>query len=196
MKTEGVRKIFVRKSGGGGETRLSSGPFDDIQPSWAPDGRTIAFVRARRSRRKLEPSVLFGDYWDGDVWVVDRESGRETRLVADAYNPAFSPDGSRIAVDASWAGQRRLWIVDARGHNPKQLTSDTSEAIGHGRPRWSPDGRRIVFQNRESTKFDIRVVDVETQRLSWVTNDLFQDLQPMWLWASAALAAEAEAARL
>ncbi len=55
-----------------------------------------------------------------------------------------------------------------------------SEAIDHVRPRWSPDGRRIVFQNRESTKFDVRVVDLETQKLLWVTNDLFQDLQPVW----------------
>ena len=60
------------------------------------------------------------------------------------------------------------------------MTSDVSEAHAHLRPRWSPDGRRIVFQNMESTKFDVRVVDLATQKLSWVTNDLFQDLQPVW----------------
>ena len=38
----------------------------------------------------------------------------------------------------------------------------------------------MVFQSRESTKFDVRVVDLETQKVSWVTNDLFQDLQPVW----------------
>ena len=70
--------------------------------------------------------------------------------------------------------------MDALGHNPKQVTSDVSEAHAHLRPRWSPDGRRIVFQNMESTKFDVRVVDLATQKLSWVTNDLFQDLQPVW----------------
>ncbi len=177
---EGVRKIFTRLAAGGGETRLTDGPFDDTQPSWSAEGKTIAFVRARRSHRKLEPSVVFGDYWDGDIWAIDRATGRETKLVQDAYNPAFSPDGSRIAFDAPWAGQRRIWVVDALGHNPKQLTSDTSEAIAHGRPRWSPDGRRIVFQSRESTKFDVRVVDLETQKVWWVTNDLFQDLQPVW----------------
>jgi Tol biopolymer transport system component len=178
--SEGVRKIFLRGLSGDGETRLTSGPFDDIQPSWSPDGKTIAFVRARQAHRKLEPTVLFGDFVEGDVWTVDRSTGRETRLVEDAYNPAFSPDGSRIAFDAPWARQRRIWVVDAQGHNPKQLTTDSSEAIAHGRPRWSPDGRRIVFQNRESTKFDVRVVDVETQRITWVTNDLFQDVQPVW----------------
>jgi Tol biopolymer transport system component len=178
---EGVRKIFLRPVAGGGEARLlTTGLFDDIQPSWSPDGRTIAFVRARQSRRKLEPGDVFGAYWEGDVWAIDRATGRETKLVEDAYNPAFSPDGRRVAIDAPWAGQRRIWVVDSQGHNPKQLTSDISEAIAHVRPRWSPDGRRIVFQNKESTKFDVRIVDLDTQTLHWVTNDLFQDLQPVW----------------
>ncbi|HEY3204737.1 MAG TPA: protein kinase [Thermoanaerobaculia bacterium] len=177
---EGVRKIITRPVAGGAETAVTSGPFDDIQPSWSPDGGTIVFVRAREPRRKLEPGDVFGAYWGGDVWIVDRASRRESRLVEDAYNPSFAPDGSRIAVDAPWAGQRRIWLVDANGRNPKQLTSDVSEAIGHVRPRWSPDGRRIVFQNMESTKFDVRVVDLESQRLVWVTNDLFQDIQPVW----------------
>ena len=176
----GVRKICLRRASGGEERALTSGAFDDIQPSFSPDGGTIAFVRGRESSRKLEPGDVFGAYWGGDVWTIDRISGRESKLVENAYNPSFSPDGARIAFDAPWTGQRRIWTVDALGHNPKQVTSDVSEAHAHLRPRWSPDGRRIVFQNMESTKFDVRVVDLATQKLSWVTNDLFQDLQPVW----------------
>ena len=176
----GVRKICLRRASGGEERALTSGAFDDIQPSFSPDGSTIAFVRGRESVRKLEPGDVFGAYWGGDVWTIDRVSGRESKLVENAYNPSFSPDGARIAFDAPWTGQRRIWTVDALGHNSKQVTSDVSEAHAHLRPRWSPDGRRIVFQNMESTKFDVRVVDLATQKLSWVTNDLFQDLQPVW----------------
>ncbi len=176
----GVRKICLRRASGGEERALTSGAFDDIQPSFSPDGGAIAFVRGRESGRKLEPGDVFGAYWGGDVWTIDRISSRESKLVENAYNPSFSPDGARIAFDAPWTGQRRIWTVDALGHNPKQVTSDVSEAHAHLRPRWSPDGRRIVFQNMESTKFDVRVVDLATQKLSWVTNDLFQDLQPVW----------------
>ena len=176
----GVRKIWLRRVPGGEERALTSGAFDDIQPAFSPDGRAIVFVRARESGRKLEPGDVFGAFWGGDVWRLDRESGQETRLLENAYNPACSPDGTHIAVDAPWTGQRRIWTVDATGHNPKQVTSDVSEAHAHLRPRWSPDGKRIVFQNMESTKFDLRVVDLATQKLSWVTHDLFQDLQPVW----------------
>ena len=177
---DGVRKIFVRPAGAGGGTAVTSGPFDEIQPAWSPDGERLVFVRAREPGRKLEPSDVFGWFLGGDVWSVDRRSGEASRLIEDAYNPAYSPDGGSIAVDAAWAGQRRLWLVDAHGRNRKQLTSDSSEAIMHVRPRWSPDGRRIVFQSIESTKFDIRIVDLQTQKLLWVTNDLFQDIQPVW----------------
>ena len=177
---EGVRKIFARRLDGNGEAILTTGPCDDIQPCWSPDGATLAFVRAREPRRRLEPGDVFGEYIHGDVWVLDRPSGRETKIVPDAYNPAFSPDGRRIAFDSPRAGPRRLWIVDAQGHNPQQMTTDVSEAIAHVRPRWSPDGRRIVFQNMERTRFDVRVVDLETRSLVWVTQDFFQDLQPVW----------------
>src|SRR5258706_13189918 len=83
-------------------------------------------------------------------------------------------------MDASWAGPRRIWAVDGHGHNPLQLTSDTSEAVSHVRPRWSPDGGRIVFQSIERTKFDIRVLDTQTKKLTWVKNDYFRDLGPSW----------------
>jgi Tol biopolymer transport system component len=60
------------------------------------------------------------------------------------------------------------------------VSSDTSEAVVHVRPRWSPDGARIVFQNIERTKFDVRVADLASKTLHWVTNDHFQDIGPVW----------------
>ena len=91
----GVRKIWLRRVPGGEERALTSGAFDEIQPAFSPDGRAIVFVRARESGRKLEPGDVFGAFWGGDVWMLDRESGRETRLLENAYNPACSPDGTR-----------------------------------------------------------------------------------------------------
>ncbi len=180
---DGVRKIFTRPIAGGDGTPLTSGGDDDIQPAWSPDGRRVAFVRSRLAGRRFEPGDVFGEYDNGDVWVVDPATRAETRLVENAYNPSFSPDGRRLAVDASWAGPRRIWITDALGQNPQQATTDVSEAIVHVRPRWSPDGRRIVFQNIERTRFDVRVVDLASKALIQVTNDPVEDYQPVW-WPS------------
>jgi Tol biopolymer transport system component len=176
-----LRQIFVKNLQTGEEKRLTTSDFDDIQPAFSsPDSRTILFVRSRKAGQRLEPSDVFGYYDDGDIWAIDLASGKETRLIENAFNPAYSADGKHIAVDASWAGPRQIWILDAQGHNPQQVTSDVSEAVVHMRPRWSPDGKRIVFQNIEHTKFDIRVVDVASKTLVWITNDLNQDVDPVW----------------
>ena len=176
----GVRKIFLKTLAAGEERRLTSGDFDDIQPAFGSDGRTVLFVRSRVAGKKLEPGDVFGQYDGGDVWSLDMKSGKETKLLEKAFNPSFSADGKRIAVDADWAGPRRIWLVDAGGSNPQQLTSDVTETMVHVRPRWSPNGTSVVFQNIERTKFDVRVVDVATKTLSWVTNDLFRELNPVW----------------
>ena len=177
---EGVRKIFLRDLAGGATTPLTSGRHDDIQPAFSPDGKTVVFVRAREPGSRLEPGDVFGEYTGGDVWKIDLATRAETRIAEDAYNPALSPDGTRLAVDAAWVGPRRIWITDSNGHNPQQASTDVSEAVTHLRPRWSPDGRRIVFQNVERTKFAIRVADLDRKSLTWVTNDVFQDVHPVW----------------
>ena len=176
----GIRSIFVKNIVSGEERRLTKGDYDDIQPSWSPEGNVVLFVRSRNRKVKLEPGDVFGIFVDGDIWSIDLGTQRETRLIEKAFNPECSPNGKRIAFDASWAGPRRIWAVDRRGHNPQQLTSDVSEGISHVRPRWSPDGARIVFQNIERTKFDVRVLDLANGKSIWITSDAVQDLNPVW----------------
>src|SRR5207237_1191113 len=86
----------------------------------------------------------------------------------------------RTAVHASLAGPRRILVVDAGGHNPQQVTTDSSEQVAHVAPSWSPDGSKIVFQNIERTKFDVRVVNLETKQINSITNDYPADVRPAW----------------
>jgi Tol biopolymer transport system component/tRNA A-37 threonylcarbamoyl transferase component Bud32 len=175
-----VRKLFVKHLASGEERSLTAGPSDDIQPAWSRDGRTILFVRAREAGRRLEPRDVHGQYDGGDVWAIDVATRRETLLLENAFHPSFCPDGARIAVDASWAGPRRLWTVDARGRNPEQLSTDVSEAVAHLRPRWSPDSSRIVFQNVERTRFGIRVLELASKKTSWIADEPYPSMHPCW----------------
>ena len=178
-EVSGFKKIFVKPLVGD-PTQLTAGSADDIQPRWTPDDQSILFVRSHDSRGKLEPGDVFASYYDGDVWKIDLASRKEEKFFDNAFNPAFSPEGKSIAVDASWAGPRRIWILDAHGHNPQQITSDNSEAVDHVEPNWSPDGKNIVFQNIERTKFSIKIVNVATHTMAALTDGRFQDLNPVW----------------
>ncbi len=58
----------------------------------------------------------------------------------------FSPDGRRIAFDSARSGERdEVWLSDADGANPQQLTHGPGR--WQGSPYWSPDGRQIVFDS-------------------------------------------------
>jgi Tol biopolymer transport system component len=175
-----TRKIFRKDLASGQDSQLTHGDFDEIQPAWSPDGKQVAFVRARQPSVKLQPGDVFGLFQDGDIWVFDLASGKESKFVEDAFNPAYSPDGRHIAVDASWASPRRIWLLDREGHNPQQVTTDTSEEVAHVAPGWSPDGRKIVFQNLARTKFDIRTVNLDSKQMNWITNDFFTNIRPAW----------------
>ena len=174
-----VRKIFVKTVGKDDARPVTRGEHDDLQPAWFGPG-ALGFVRSRRPSRRLDPGDIFGSYGDGDVWRIDLETGEESRLIEKGFNPALSPEGKSIAVDASWAGPRRIWLVDAQGRNPVQVSSDTSEAVLHLRPRWSPDSGKIVFQNVERTQFNPRVVNLGSRALNWITHDVVLNVDPAW----------------
>ncbi len=179
-EVEGFRNLFVQHLDSGEVTRLTEGARDDIQPAWSPDGRELLFVRSNRPDGKMEPSDLLGYYDSGDVWRIDLEDGASTRLLEDAVHPAFSPDGSAIAFDASWAGPRRIWVADGRGHNPRQITTDSSEEVLHTAPSWAPSGDRLVFRIVETTRSDLGIVELASGTSLRLTDDEFTDLHPAW----------------
>jgi TolB protein len=116
----------------------------------------------------------------GDVWTVDPKSGAEEHLLSGAFSPSWSPDGNHIAVDAGWGGAHRIWVTDKNGHNPRQVTSDSSNEVSPHEPRWSPDGKRLVFRRLQQPKSDIVVVDLATGKTTWVTHDDVVDVNPAW----------------
>jgi len=176
----GYRNIFIKDLTNGSERQITHTETDNIQPTWSPDGSTLLFVRANQPHGKINLSDIYGWYDDGDVWKLDIDTMVEEIFIENAFNPVYSPDGNWITVDASWAGSRRLWLVDDRGRNPRQISSDVSEAVVHTSPKWSSDGSKIVFQHIEGTKRDIRMIDRTSGRIVWITDDNFPNVQPFW----------------
>ena len=105
---------------------------------------------------------------DVDIWAVPLDPVTHlavgppvARAASTSFerHPRFSPDGHYLAFISGRSGKAALWVADADGAHPRQI-SDLDEAIT-GFPRWSPDGTRIAFHTSSPNEERmIYVVDV------------------------------------
>jgi Tol biopolymer transport system component len=70
--------------------------------------------------------------------------------------PNFSPDGKKIAFASTRSGSMEIWVCDADGSNPRQMTSMGGSRTGN--PKWSPDGNTILFESRPEVMASLYVV--------------------------------------
>jgi eukaryotic-like serine/threonine-protein kinase len=121
---------------------------------------------------------------DTDIWRVGTSgstSMRPTRLISSTrldYGPQYSPDSKRIAFTSGRSGSNEIWVCDADGLNPVQLTSFAGPDVGS--PRWSPDGRQIAFDSVATGNRDIFVVSVEGGKPRRLTEDSSDEVRPSW----------------
>jgi serine/threonine protein kinase/Tol biopolymer transport system component len=77
------------------------------------------------------------------VWIDrDGKPGTPVGTIGNYVSLRLSPDGHRVAVDPTNAGNRDIWVIDLERGIPNRLTTDPAEDLD---PIWSPDGKRIVF---------------------------------------------------
>lgn len=129
---------------------------DDLRqissPTFSPDGRRVAF------------SGLSVDGYS-DLFVVDLESGRLRRLTADQYDdvdPHWHPSEERLVFASDRggyvAGEMALYeleIAEGAVGLPRPLTEGGTRSVS---PRWSPDGRSILYVSERSGARNLHVL--------------------------------------
>lgn len=94
------------------------------------------------------------------------------RISADtmtATEPAFSPDGSRIAFVSATSGNAEIYVMNADGTNPTRLTTDPQI---DGDPVFTPDGQSIVFHStRTAGRQQVWAMSLEGTGLTQLTRD-------------------------
>jgi Tol biopolymer transport system component len=93
---------------------------------------------------------------------VDATGGEAKQLGdGDGWDPAWSPDGKKIAFTSFRDGDGfRLYVMDADGGNVKKLT-DNANPNGFVYPAWSPDSKKIAWSDSTDDGLDIFVVDAD-----------------------------------
>ena len=139
-------EIYIIQTDGTNQTQLTHNTVDDGHPTWAPDGKRIAFT-----------SMVEDVY---QLFIVSASGGAAKQLTfsgASHYQPTFSRDGKRIIYISSAHNHYTLWMMNADGTNKTQLTSHVG---AHFEPSLSGDGKTLVFSSDRSDHMRIYLMDL------------------------------------
>jgi len=128
-------------------TRVSDTPRTFREPRLSPDGRRVA--------------VVIGRGTDADLWILDIATGTLSQLTFGVAprRPTWTPDGKAVTVGAREGGGWKL-MTFGLGDTGKPVTHVETPYRAYPNT-WSPDGRRLVYQERRpGTGWDIVAAEV------------------------------------
>lgn len=147
VRSEGMRsQVWVMNVDGSGQRRLTSGGDGEFWPQWSPDGRRLAYM-----------------VWDAaactpvsgsgcavpDVWTVDADGSGQRKVLDSAFQPRWSPDGSKLLFQRYDANPDRatlgVYLARSDGTGVRQLVRAPLWGSERAPPAWSPTGRTIVY---------------------------------------------------
>jgi TolB protein len=170
----GIAQIYFVNADGTGLTqltRIGTTAHADQHPSWSPDGRHLTFSRDSAS---IVVRSLTGNDIPSLGGLVTEESANFA--TGKHQDPAFSPDGSKIAFVLNG----RVWVADWT------LVSTSAHDIGGlvslaRYPAWSPDGTRLAFvSTRYDGNYELYTVNVDGTGIRRLTTFAGADLEPSW----------------
>ncbi len=131
------------------QRQVTSGDYDDSQPAWSPDGKSLAFAS---NRTKPDPDTTY----NSDIWVVAADNADQGAHPAQVTNfpgqkdhPAWSPDGKWLTYSAStdlklfYYATRHVAVSPSGGGEAKILTKTFDRMASE--PRFAPDGKSVYF---------------------------------------------------
>jgi Tol biopolymer transport system component len=142
----GGRRLWRLAAYGGSPRDVAIAGEQAYYPAIAPQGRRLAYSDS--------PSV--SAIWRATLGAPDSDERPIIRSLGRESAPAYSPDGKRIADVSDQTGADEIWVSDAEGGNRVQLTSLKGPRVS--RPRWSPDGRLILFEARSDRGAEVYTI--------------------------------------
>ncbi|WP_149194061.1 amidohydrolase family protein [Luteimonas suaedae] len=175
----GIRTV---RADGSGSTRI---PFEaDIrfERSDYPRKRSVFDSPARHPAKGIVGPALSPDGTQltfqalNQIWVA-RIGGKPRALTDDSYykaDPAWSPDGERIAYSSDKAGTQDLYVHDLATGDEQRVTSLPGAEVSAA---WSPGGNRIAFQDETGAT---QIVELSTGNVTPLIPSLFAPGKPSW----------------
>jgi len=116
----GASDVWVMNADGTERRQISHIPAAEGHvewPAWSPDGRRFAVQVGRYSKQENT----------AHIWIVDAAAGTARKLAVQDQpyldeTPSWFPDGKRIAFQSNRTGRVEIWIMNADGSAPRQVT--------------------------------------------------------------------------
>lgn len=168
----GNSQIYTVRPDGTGVVQLTHEPdgINAHRAAWSPNGRKLLF------NRETEDGA--------QIWIMNRDGSGQHRLLKDPgyqdSDSAWSPDGTKIAFSrcAIPFGNCGIAVANADGTRIRTVVDDNWFA---GTPRFSPDGRRIVFDSDRNGFLDaIWVANINGGGLKRITPPSMEGFYPDW----------------
>jgi Tol biopolymer transport system component/DNA-binding winged helix-turn-helix (wHTH) protein len=120
---------------------------------------------------------------DTNIWALDLDRPgsaprRWTASTRDDHTPDYSPNGKKVVFSSTRSGAMEIWMADADGSNPVQLTNMNGPITSN--PRWSPDGNTIVFDCRISGDVQLYTLNPSTRQVRRLTTQEASENEPRW----------------
>jgi Tol biopolymer transport system component len=159
--------IYVMDVSKGDVRQLVSGPGNDVDAIWSPDGNRIAFSSDRDENH--------------EIYLLNIDGGDLQQLTSDPasdWGPTWSAEGNYIAFASDRNGKMHLFVMDSDGTNQHPLEPE-SETAGWA-PAWSPVRNEIVFVSDRDGDSDLYLVQLESSSVIPLTFNDRQDERPAW----------------
>jgi len=181
--SDGKEIVFASRRGGSNYGLWKISTTDGVLERLTANERDIYSPAISRQGNRLSYTQSMSD---ANVWQLDLAKNKPQdqqlhQLIASTLEengPQYSPDGKRIVFASRRSGSFEIWICDADGRNPRQLTNIGGALTGT--PRWSPDSRQIVFDSWLGGNAAIYIVNADGGVARRLTSDGDEDITPSW----------------
>jgi TolB protein len=167
IESRSVREIYIADYDGANQRRVTTGRSLNINPTWSPDGRSIAYSSYRRG----QPNIFISNIYQGTLEELTRNPPAANNVL-----PVWSPDGTRLCFASTRDGNFELYVINRDGSNLRRLTNHPGADIT---PTWSPSGTNIAFTSDRGGTPQIYIIGVDGLGLRRITSESYAD-RPTW----------------
>jgi eukaryotic-like serine/threonine-protein kinase len=149
----GIPQLYLVNADGTDLTQLTIMDRGACQPSWSPDGSQLVFISPCLGRADFFETI----YNESSLYTINADGSGLKQLTpapGSDFEPAWSPDGTRIAFTSVRGGFRQIYSLDVETLEVTLLTNTTS-AIESSQPSWSPDGSKIAYMARRVGAYQV-----------------------------------------